>query len=92
MKLTKKKAKELCIRKWECIVDNNGIHNNKKLISVIPEIKSYPWLCAYCELYLDTESAKFDYCFECPLRMKYSKYYDLRQTGCLQLDHPLGMW
>lgn len=92
MKLTKKKAKELCIKKWEYIVNNDGILDGERLRFAIPEIKDLSAECAYCELYLYTVSAKIYYCFECPLRPKYSKDYDEYDYGCLQQNHPFNIW
>ena len=92
MKLTKKKAKELCIKKWEYIVNNDGILDGERLRFAIPEISSLPGKCAYCELYRHTESVKFYYCFKCPLRPKYSKDYDKYNFGCHQQNHSFKIW
>lgn len=51
--MTKKQAKELCIKKWEYIVNNNG--SDKGLINEIPELENLACECAYCELYYFTE-------------------------------------
>lgn len=56
MKLSKKKAKELSLKKWKYIVGNNGSEDG--LTAAIPEIKDFSANCGYCEKYE---------CYECPL-------------------------
>lgn len=61
MKLTKKQAKELSIKKWEYIVGNKG--NSNGLTDKYPELKELAAECGYCE------KSPLD-CEGCPLNLK----------------------
>ena len=61
MKLTKKKAKALSIKKWEWIVKNNG--NDVGLSEAIPELGYLTFQCGFCEKYWDNG------CNKCPLNI-----------------------
>ena len=90
MKLTKAKAKELSIKKWEYIVGNGG--REEGLYNVYPEMKLLKCGCALCERFILTQSKRFGSCFECPIRPKLKEYDDLEWSGCLQDLHPYSTW
>ena len=90
MKLTRKRAKELCIKKWEYIVKNKGGRNG--LYDVLPELRLLLSGCAYCELYLGTRSKTLDECAKCLIRPKVNEYDDLNDLGCSQRNHPFFKW
>jgi len=56
MKLTKKQAKELSVKKWEYIVNNDG--RDYGLLKKYPELDNLQSSCGYCEKYL---------CDDCPI-------------------------
>lgn len=89
MKLTKKKAKELAIKKWEYIVENDG--SDSRLTLFVPEVYNMLWRCPYCELFAtNVGQDDNEYCFECPIRPKIFNIY--KQPGCWQSDHPFKKW
>jgi len=95
MKLTKKKAKELCILKWEWIIKNNGKFddgNLHQLCKDIPELEDISAHCGYCEKYSHTSSVNISQCAKCPIRPKFSKDYHIYEFGCYQPNHPFGIW
>jgi len=57
MKLTKAKAKELSLKKWEYIVGNDGIIDDGLYLAV-PELVKLGWNCGFC--------ARYE-CTSCPL-------------------------
>ena len=59
MKLSKKKAKELSLKKWEYIVKNNGL--SEGLLDKYPELIYLEANCGFCEKYED--------CPICPLAL-----------------------
>ena len=90
-KLTKKKAKEWCIKKWEYIVANNG--SEEGLLDKYPELNEFEAECAYCELYL----RKDNMCDKCPLNYVSTtvkrpvKYKEVR-IDCYDHKHPYKKW
>jgi len=86
MKLTKAKAKELSIEKWELIIANDG-----KSLRYYPEyIDSLMNNCGYCEKYLNLPSTGIKACGKCPLIPKKVTYPG--SLGCLQPGHPYNKW
>ncbi len=83
MKLTKKKAIELSILKWEWIVKNDG--SEKGLIDAIPELEKLKAHCGLCELYVEDNTIR--YCYGCPICPK--KWYNL---GCMKSGHKWYIW
>lgn len=81
--MTIEEAKELCIRKWEYIVENDGILDSYDLEDKIPELKDCEANCAYCELY------SLSGCEECPINLGVT--YDI-ELSCRQLNHPFLIW
>jgi len=86
MKLTKKQAKELCIKKWTYIVENNGKVSG--LTGKCPELSTLNGYCGYCEKYVETSSKTLKRCFKCPIRPKIKDYDNKYNKGCLQLISP----
>jgi hypothetical protein len=82
MKLTKKKAIELSIAKWQLHVQHNGYCEN--LDTLLPEIKDFAGHCGLCELY------GMNGCKGCPILLNPEK--QLWQTGCQQHNHPFLIW
>ena len=76
MKISKKKAKELSIIKWEYIVGNNG--KWKGLYRVHPELNNLAAGCGYCEKYGENN------CDECPLL--------INNDACTDPGHPFHTW
>ena len=60
MKLTKKQAKEWCIKKWKHIVEHNG--SDEELYYSYPEIQFFVGHCGYCQKYDED-------CLGCPLNL-----------------------
>ena len=78
MKLTKKQAKELSIKKWEYIVENGG--SSHGLIDALPELSGLLYECGYCEKYRD--------CGDCPISLKKGKF----KYCCGNFLHPWTNW
>ena len=78
MKLTKKQAKELSIKKWEYIVGNNGKEDG--LIKACPELEKLIAHCGYCEIYIA--------CDKCPIYFKKGEF----RYGCGSELHPWDKW
>ncbi len=88
--MTKKEAKELCILKWEYIVENNG--SSKGLIKKYPQLKKLNYGCAYCDKYITGETFSLLHCAKCPIRPKVDDYHDIEYVGCSQYGHPYSNW
>jgi hypothetical protein len=88
--MTKKKAKELCILKWEYIVNNNGSYNG--LLNKYPELTNLINDCAYCELYYDTKNKKLNNCAKCPIKLKTEYYNSFYDVSCQQTNHLYYAW
>lgn len=87
MKLTKKEAVELSIKKWEFLVENpEGDPLDK-----YPELEELIAKCGLCEKYFNTTTLKLSVCGRCPIRPKV-KDYDGVGCGCLQTKHPWNRW
>lgn len=87
--MTKQKAKELCILKWQYIVDNNG--SNDGLVEKYPQLSMLRCNCAYCELYVNTASKKNMHCVKCPIKPSKLDYLEYG-WGCDQEGHPYHKW
>ena len=85
--MTEAEAKELCVTKWEYIV-NNGIGN---LYVEHPELRDYINGCAYCTLYIASRGGGFKSCYQCPIRVN-SNNYKTSRIGCEQDTHPYKAW
>lgn len=92
MKLTKERAKELSIRKWEWIIENNGFVNNDRLIEELPELFDLAHYCGLCELYCFEHDSELSHCLNCPIRPKREYYNNTTNTGCFQRIHPYYIW
>ena len=57
MEITKKKAKELSIKKWTYITNNDGLID-EGLYRAVPEIRKLNYSCGLCEIYV---------CKNCPI-------------------------
>ena len=76
--MTKEKAKELVLMKWEWLSKHSDPElyeegNNKRVAHVYPELKLFTACCAYCEKYYLTFEFK-EYCGACPINKKGAKY------------------
>jgi hypothetical protein len=81
--MERKEAKELCIRKWEYIVEHDGKMDSAALEEAIPELTNLLCNCAYCELYYN------DDCTGCPINLSNA---NIRECGCRQENHPFLNW
>lgn len=88
--MTKKEAKELAIKKWQYIVNNNGSDIGIEI--ECPELEEFRSNCSYCEKYMDTFNKIFDFCAKCPINLPESKYENFNTPGCLQYAHPFYKW
>lgn len=61
--MTPEEAKELAIKKWQYIVNNNG--DDRGLINAISDLAHLLNECAYCQLYLYFDRS----CSGCPLNI-----------------------
>ena len=89
MKLTKRQAKALSIKKWEFIVKNGGDPHLKRLPIEVRDLRAH---CGYCEKYFTLHGASSvrSVCGKCPL----VKNEDLNaiDSGCVQPGHPYAIW
>lgn len=90
MELTKEKAKDLAILKWQHIVDNNG--SNIYLTKTYPIFLEFIGLCPYCQLYINSESKYNLYCKKCPIKISNILYDDIENNSCSQKLHPYSIW
>lgn len=81
MKLTKKKAKELSILKWEYIVSNK--RSDEGLIDKCPELKELKAHCGYCAKYSNGN------CKNCPINLGLNDGYG---SACMKERHPYNKW
>lgn len=91
MKLTKKQAVELSIKKWEYIVKNKGDESDIK--EYMTDLSLMQNQCPLCEKYWNYTSSftKYaDICTTCPLIIKSILTID--DSGCLQPGHPFLLW
>lgn len=82
MKLTRKQAFDLSIRKWEGIVENGQIPRD-----ILDMNLNYH--CGLCEKYMDSNFESFERCKKCPICPK-EKTCD--SFGCKQNEHPFLLW
>lgn len=68
MELTKKKAIELSIKKWEWIVENDG--SEDFLLDEIPELNDLSANCGLCEKYWKNDA----FCRKCPINKDHDCY------------------
>ncbi len=101
-KLTKEKAKELSIKKWEFIIEKGGDAD----IEDIPEVKHFKYKCPYCELFVKKDEYGYEYCDGCPLDLPKEEYTYTKDDsdwmsptekevyfkGCCQDNHPWSIW
>jgi len=90
MKLTKKQAKDLSIKKWEYIIKNNG--DGFGLLIEIPELNKLKYNCGFCEKYIYSTGGQLIYCRKCPIRPKLKDYNNDYNSGCLQDVHFYKRW
>lgn len=83
--MTKEEAKQLCIKKWQWIVDHDG--SSDDIEKALPELVKYPSNCAYCELFRFTNSGVR--CIDCPINMGLKR---LNRDACCHYDHPWNNW
>lgn len=88
MKLSKEKAIELSIKKWQWIVDNNGSNNLYKLLRAVPELKDIEEYCGLCHKYLRVMTKPYSVsCGKCPIDITKTNRKD-HTSGCWQDGHP----
>jgi hypothetical protein len=85
MKLTKAKAKELSIRKWELIVLGRG--SDFGIWTAMPELYELTNSCGYCEKYMHINLPVN--CGKCPIR---PPDYVPGSCGCNYDNHPFQIW
>lgn len=98
-KLTKEKAKEISIKKWEWVVDNEGIDDKydedtdtfTDVSTALPELKDLTFTCGYCELY-HKEIRGVQNCKGCPINIPKEDYDSKGSNGCSQDKHPWTQW
>jgi hypothetical protein len=79
MRLTRKKAIELCIELWEWLAETGGFKEGWPKWNEYGEISCYCWFCEYDKQrmkvngLLDVDSP--EYCLKCPLGGKASECY-----------------
>jgi Zn finger protein HypA/HybF involved in hydrogenase expression len=87
MKLTRKQAFELSIKKWEAWAMGNETPYEIMKLNLTCE-------CGLCEKYIRTSYNNIWFCAKCPIRPKI-KDYDRNSaisTGCNQSIHPFSNW
>ena len=60
--MTPEEAKELAIKKWQYIANNNG--DDRGLVDALPELGGLLNDCSYCDIYLNVSPG----CAGCPLK------------------------
>jgi hypothetical protein len=90
MKLTKKKAIELSIKKWKYIVNRNG--RSEFVTKYLPEIQNFYRYCGLCELYQHTINNELSRCAKCPIRPDVQYFFLNESDGCCQDGHPFHIW
>lgn len=83
-KLTLKQAYKLSVKKWECIVANNG--NDSWLIIELPELDKLEAGCGYCHYFIRLHPEL--QCNKCPIGFKTCK----NALHCTSLKHPYRRW
>jgi hypothetical protein len=78
--MNKQEAKELCILKWEYIVENGG--SEEGLTENYPRLRDLKAECAYCELYVKYR------CDGCPIQPEMQ----INRLGCFNREHPYNVW
>ena len=80
-KLTLERAYELAVKKWECIVNNDG----NEVYPYPKNIDALLFNCSYCEMFFNEAD-----CVNCPLNL------DGEQRGswgkCKAHNHPYAIW
>ena len=91
MKLTKKEAVELSIKKWEWIVENDGILVSILLYEKIPKLSVLISGCGLCEKYIKTDDNHHYSCYKCPI---ISNDYNPKEEnlGCRTKGHVWNKW
>jgi len=89
MELTRKKAFELSIKKWDIIVNKGWGYFKRYTPHEIEKLNSR---CGLCELYFYTSNKKLRHCAKCPIRPKIKDYNDFFGCGCRQDIHPYNYW
>ena len=85
MKLTRKQAFELSIRKWEALARCEGIPKDILRMEMDND-------CGLCEKYWRTQNKKLQVCAMCPIRQLIKGYTDTTESGCMQRYHPFRVW
>jgi hypothetical protein len=81
--ITRKRAFELSIMKWEATV--NGEKTPVEVRLLLHD-------CGLCEKYFHTHSKYLVYCDKCPIRPKLHDYDDIDGSGCWQKKHLFYKW
>ena len=85
MKLTRKQAFELSIRKWEALARGEDVPEDIRALRMEGD-------CGLCKKYFITYNKKLDSCALCPIRPRLEDYNDLDSVGCGQKNHPYKIW
>jgi hypothetical protein len=75
--MTKKEALELSVKKWQMIVDNNGIYS----LDIQRKFAEFTNSCPLCHLYF-----KHGDCTRCPINLSGKRY------ACENGEHPFNDW
>lgn len=92
MKLTKKKAIELSILKWEFIVDTGEIGDDEyDLVQAVPELEGIHEGCGLCHKYLNINKKTYSInCGKCPIDI-IANNSKKNVAGCWKDGHPFGI-
>jgi hypothetical protein len=102
MELTKEKAKELAIAKWQWIVEHNFEFEGSRIFDEFHKVKEFKNLisgCAYCSFYgynnksiaelRRCKKEKYIDCTKCPIAPPDIEMFEI---GCLYQNHPFNMY
>ena len=89
MKLTKKKAIELSILKWDWIVETGETGDDEyDLVHAVPELEGIDEGCGLCHKYLKINKKVYSItCSKCPIDIS-TKNRIANVAGCWQNGHP----
>jgi hypothetical protein len=85
MKLSRKQAFELSIKKWEALARGEDVPDEILDLQLLNG-------CGLCEKYYHTNSNELSKCAKCPIRPDLEDYDDINIVGCDQNNHPWIVW
>jgi hypothetical protein len=90
------KAKELSIKKWECVINNfkgKVCYDEEELLKEFPELVYMRNYCPYCEEFLKDTKTSFT-CEGCPVTIKIEKPNpdEKQYLDCGDEQHPYYIW